>query len=227
MHALMSGLGAVIVLALCGLSGFVVVADERRDHGAEAAGRDTAAEARIDTRAADARPLSIAEVFPGGHLRVAGAGGPYAIGTTHRDADCPIAATGLLGPVLAANRCNQVVRAAITAPYGGYPVTAGILNLPDAATAAQVAEQARRLVEAGQGTFAALATVGSPIAPPAQPLAQVGWYERGHYLLYCVISRPDGQVVRDDDPYAARIIRDLLKSYLGEQVVGRRAAVAP
>src|SRR4051794_11478469 len=35
MQLLMSALGTVIMLALCGLSGFFVVAAERRGHGAE------------------------------------------------------------------------------------------------------------------------------------------------------------------------------------------------
>jgi hypothetical protein len=36
---LISGLGAMIVISICGLSGFFVVADERRGHGAEVAER--------------------------------------------------------------------------------------------------------------------------------------------------------------------------------------------
>jgi hypothetical protein len=58
--------------------------------------------------------------------------------------------------------------------------------------------------------------------PLGEPLAQVGWHSRGHYLLYCVIARPDGQLVTDDDPYAARITTELVERYLGEQVIGKR-----
>jgi hypothetical protein len=39
-----------------------------------------------------------------------------------------------------------------------------------------------------------------------------------------VISRPDGQPVLDDDPYAERITDDLVESYLGGTVLGRRTS---
>jgi hypothetical protein len=141
----------------------------------------------------------------------------------HIDSDCQIATTGRLGAALAAEGCTQVVRAAITAPYGGYRVTAGVFNLADAAGAARAGVAARQLVESGGGTFAAMAAGGPGTDPLAQPLAQVGWHERGHYLVYCVIVRPDGQMVRDDDRDAARITGDLVQSYLGDRIVGRRA----
>ena len=210
----MSGLGVLIVLAICGLSGFFVVADERRDRAAEAAGR--AAAQRLAARTTDPAPLTIEEVFPGASIRPAPGAGAYALGTAHADAECGAAAAGALGAVLDAYGCSQVVRAALVAPYGRYRVTAGVFNLPDAAAAAGAGDQARRLVESGDGTFAALES-------GPRSLTQVGWRERGHYLVYCAIARPDGGVVRDDDPYAERITVDLVESYLTEQVLGRRA----
>jgi hypothetical protein len=222
MQLLMSGLGAVIMLAICGLSGFFIIADERRGHGAEAAGRPAGASRTTGSKALDATPLTLEEVFPATEVRPVLGAAPYAIGMTHIDADCAIAAVGSLGAVLKDNSCSQVVRAVLTAPYGGYQVTAGIFNLADEHGAAQVGEQARQLVESGDGTFAAMASSG----PSTRPLVQVGWRELGHYLAYCVIARPDGQLVRDDDPYARRITVDLVKSYLGEQVVGKRSTSA-
>jgi hypothetical protein len=129
-----------------------------------------------------------------------------------------------MGTVLSDHACSQVVRASMTAPYGGYVVTAGVFNLAEAADAARAGEQARYLVESGGGTFAALAVDTPGTDPLAQPLAQVGWHEHGHYLVYCVISRPDGRVVTDEDPYASRITADLVESYLGRKILGGRAS---
>ena len=211
----MSGLGVLIVLAVCGLSGFFVVADERRDRGAEAAER--AGAERLAARTTDPAPLTLGEVFPGRWIQPDPGSGRYAVGTVHADAECGAATLGRLGEVLDGYGCSQVVRAAIVAPYGGYRVTAGVVNLPDAASAARSGEEVRRLVEAGEGSFATLGSI-------RRPLAQVGWREHGHYLVFCVISRPDAGVVRDDDRYAERITVDLVESYLIQQVLGRRAS---
>ena len=216
---LMSGLGALIVFGICGLSGFFVVADERRGH-AEAAERTSGPDG-IRSRSVDPEPLTLQEVFPDPEIRVL-PGAAYSIEMTHIDTDCDIAATGRLGDVLSDHACSQVVRASITAPYGGYRVTAGVFNLADAADAALVGEQAGHLVETGGGTFAAMASHGPGTDPLDQPLAQIGWREHGHYLVYCVISRPDGLVVNDEDAFARRITADLVESYLVEEILGRR-----
>jgi hypothetical protein len=220
---LMSGLGALIMLGICGLTGFFVVVDERRGHGAEAAERATEPD-RIGSRRVDARPLTLPEVFPKPQIRPAPGAAPYSIRDTHIDGDCDIAVTGRLGIVLSDHACSQVVRASMTAPYGGYRVTAGLFNLAEADDAAGVSEQARQLVETGGGTFAAMGAPGTdPLAPPP---AQANWHEHGHYLAYCVISRPDGRVVSDADAYARRIIAEVMESYLGGEVLGRRASRA-
>ena len=220
----MSGLAALIVLGICGLSGFFIVADERRGRDdAVASTRAPEDNQLIRAQESDPRPLSLDEVFPGDEIRLVPGASPYRVGVIHIDADCQIATTGRLGAVLDTYGCSQVVRAEITAPYGGYQVTAGIFNLVDAAGTDRADEEVRRLVETGGGTFAAMAAGGPGTDPRAQPLAQVGWHARGHYLVYCVIARPDGQMVRDDDPYADRVTSDLVESYLGDQIVGRRA----
>jgi hypothetical protein len=223
MQLLTSGLGALIVIGICGLVGFVIVADARRGHAATAADAPAATGNDLGSQAADPKPLSLDEVFPDPAIRTVPGAAPYQVEMTHVDTDCQIAATGGLGDLLVAHGCTQLVRAAVTAPYGGYRVTAGIFNLVDAASAGQVDEQVRQLVDGGAGSFAAMES-GVPGADPLlQPMVQVGWHSRGHYLVYCVIARPDGAVVTDDDPYARRITVDLVESYLVEQVLGRRA----
>jgi hypothetical protein len=142
---------------------------------------------------------------------------------THIDSQCGIATVGTLGGILSGRGCSQVVRASLTAPYGDYQVTAGLFNLADAAGASTLDAQLRRLVETGDGSFAAMAT-GEPGSDPAAPTAaQVGWHARGHYLLYCVITRPGGAVVPNDDPNAARITADLVDGYLDAGVLTKRS----
>jgi hypothetical protein len=215
----MRGLGALIVLAIVGLSAFFIIAEQRRGDGRESAA-PPGSEPGIASRATDPEPLALQEVFPGPAVQLAAGDAGYRVVVTHSDTACRTATTGELGALLADYGCNQVVRARLTAPYGGYLVTAGVFNLADAGGAAQVSELTGTLVENGRGTFATLG--GSAGDPLVEPLAQVVWHNRGHYLLYCAIARPDGQLVADDDPYAARITTEVVEQYLGEQVVGQR-----
>ena len=220
---LLSGLAALIVLSICGLVGFFIVADERRGY-AEPVGEPSTSSWAISSRAVDPSPLSLDEVFPGPEIQLVSGTEPYRVTMTHIDTDCEIATTGALGQVLGEQDCSQVVRAGMTAPYGGYEVTAGIFNLADEAAAGQVGRQVRELVETGEGSFAAMAAGAAPGADPlAASDAQVGWQERGHYLVYCVITRPDGQAVGPTDRHAERITVDLLETYLGEEKIGARS----
>jgi hypothetical protein len=242
MRLLMSGLGALIVVGICGLGAFLVVAEQRRtqDTAEQRRTQGTAAAPQesargTGTHAVDARPLSLEEVFPSAEIRPAPGAAVYRVGTTHIDTDCETATTGALGFLLDSAGCTQVVRAGLTAPYNDYQVTAGVFSLPDEAGTVALGDQVGRQVAAGDGSFAPM--VAPPPAPgPADgaknpggdpailPLAQVGWHSRGHFLLYCVIAGPDGRPIRDGDRYARRIAVDLVESYLGNTVIGRRAS---
>jgi len=220
---LMSGLAAAIVLSICGLVAFFIVADERRVHAEPAA--TAPAPWAISSREVDPEPLSLDEVFPGTDIRLQSGSEPYRVTMTHIDTDCETATTGALGELLAQHGCSQVVRAAMTAPYGGYQVTAGIFNLADEAGAARVGEQVRELVETGGGSLAAMAAGAMPGAMPLSvPDSQVGWHEQGHFLVYCVITRPDAEPVPAADRYAERITVDLIDTYLSERIGARAAA---
>jgi len=216
MQLMMSGLGALIMVAICGLSAFFIIAEARRERGASAASKQPTGVSAIGSQLVDSRPLSLDEVFPGTEIRPRSGAAPYRIGMAHIDTDCDVATTGTLGGLLDDLGCTQVVRASLTAPYGGYQVTAGIFNLPDETDAVLIRDQIGRQVEAGDGNLAAMVA--------GRPLTQVGWRDRGHFLLYCVITRPDGQLIRDDDQYAQRITAELIGSYLDETVIGRRAS---
>jgi hypothetical protein len=219
LQSLMSGLAAAIVASVIGLTAFFVIAETRRGPSTESAAGPSVATVGIGSPVADAEPLTRSDVFPHRTIQPAGAA-PYRVTTTRSDRNCRLGTTGELGALLADHGCDQVVRAGLTAPDSGYQVTAGIFTFTDADGAARVSELTGPLVEAGQGSFAMLG--GLPGDPLAAPPVQVGWDQRGPHLLYCVIARPDGQLVADDDPYAGQIVTDLVEQYLGEQVIGSR-----
>ena len=220
LQTMLRGLAALIVLAIVGLSTFFIIAEESRGGPGHESAAAPGTEPGIASRALDAEPLTQREVFPEPSVQPPGSAAGYQVTMTHSDTSCRIATTGELGALLEDHACEQVVRARLTAPYGGYQVTTGIFNLADAGGAARVSEVAGTLVETGRGTFATLG--GSAGDPFTEPLAQVGWRSRGHFLLYCVVARPDGRLVTDDDPYAARISAEMVDGYLAEQVVGKR-----
>jgi len=216
----MSGLGALIVTSIVVLSAFFIIADELRGPGGESAAPPVAVPQGITSRTSDTAPLTLRELFPGAEIRIGSGAAPYQLTMTHIDTDCPIATTGELGALLDEHGCSQVVRAGLGSPFAGYRVTAGLFNLADEDGAALVSDRVGTLVESGRGSFAAMGGLGSD--PFAEPLAQVAWQHRGHFLAYCVIVRPDGQLVTNSDPYARRIAADLVERYLSEEVVGRR-----
>lgn len=223
LHFILSSLGALIVLSIVALTVFFVIAEESRDPVADASAATPVSPESISSRQVDAVPLTREEVFPGASITAAAGSTPYRLITAETDRNCAAATTGGLGPLLAEHGCSQVVRARLTAPYGDYEVTAGIFNLTDAETATRAGDRAGAMVEAGTGTFASLTPAsGSPVTR----LAQMNWQSQGHYLLYCAISRPDGALVPDDDPYASRIAADIF-SHLTDDVLTERATTRP
>jgi hypothetical protein len=194
------GLAALIVLGICLMLGFLIVADERT-------GPPEAS--NLVSRAADPEPLTVPEAFP------AGAAG-YRVENAVVQADCTLAVTGELRSALSAYGCSQAVRAHLTVPDGAFAVTVGVLNLADSQSAAAVGEQVGRLVEADDGSFTGMA---GEQAPPGTP---VGWRAHGHYLLYCMITGPAGELVPGSDPRLREVTAHLLDTYLTEQVLDRR-----
>ena len=225
LHFVLSSLGALIVLSIVALTVFFVIAEESRGPVADASAAAVVAPESITSRQTDAAPLTRHEVFPAEDLTPGAGAAAYRVVSAQADDDCGVGVTGDLGPLLAENGCSQVVRARLTAPYGGYQVTAGIFNLADENAATRASERAGALVEAGTGTFASLApaAAGSPVTP----LAQMNWHSQGHYLLYCAVARPDGALVADDDPYAARIATEILERHLADGVIAKRATAQP
>jgi hypothetical protein len=226
-QAFTTGLGIFTMLAVCGLSSFFIVADERQGRDAQASGaappvpvlRD------ISSREADPAPLTAAEVFPGSEVAVDPARPAYRVLQTQTDRRCAAAASGEIGTLLTDLGCDQVVRGTLRAPGGGYLVTAGVFNLDDVDGANWAREKIKSMVDGGRGRFRGL-VAGAGTAPVALSSARVGWHVRGHYLVYCVTARADGRPIAASDAQAERILSDMLELYLRGTVIEKRAVVS-
>jgi hypothetical protein len=219
------GLSAVVLLAVCGLGSYFMVADERQGLAA----RDSAAEpttlARdISGRIVDPVPLTEAEVFPGRQIVIDSKEPAYQVLKTQAATDCTTAATGEINGLLAELGCNQVIRGTLRSPTGGYLVTAGLFNLADAAGASWAHEKIKPIVDGGKGRFQGLAA-GKGTEAVALASAQAGWHVRGHFLVYCVIAKTDGTAIGDNDPYAQQILYDMIELHLRGGVLERWATV--
>lgn len=224
LQLLLTGLAALILTSIVVLVGFFVVAEERRGHGGGTSAAPPAlSPSAISSRKADPAPLTRKEVFPSNEIRMVTGAAPYEVSVTHVDSDCSRATTGELDTLLLDHGCSQIVRAKMVAPYGDYQVTAGIFNLADDTGADEAASLAGQILETGRGGFTPIGSLGDFGDPSDLPLAQAGWQARGHFLLYCLISRPDGQLVTDDDPYARRITADMIDQYLADDIVAARS----
>ncbi|MEU4693252.1 hypothetical protein [Actinoplanes sp. NPDC023714] len=189
------GLASLIVLGIVVMLAFLVVADD---------GNRPA----TDPGAPDRTPLTAAEIFPD-------RASLFRVGEARVEADCPVAVTGGLRSVLRGYGCSQAVRASLTVPYADYRVTAGVLTLPDAQSAASAGERVREQVETGDGGFAVLSGAGTTPGTP------VIWRTHDHYLLYCVILSPGDELVPNDDPAVTRIMTEVLDTHLANTLAGR------
>jgi len=223
-QAFTTGLGIFTMLAVCGLSSFFIVADERQGRDAQASGaappvtvlRD------ISSREADPAPLTAAEVFPGREVVVDPARPGYRLLKTTSDFDCTAAVRGEIGTLLTDLGCDQVVRATLRAPIGEYLVTAGIFNLDDAESANWAREKIKSIVDSERGRFEGM-VAGKGTEAISLSSAHVGWNVRGHFLVYCVIARADGRPILAGDAKAGRILSDILELHLRGTVLDRRA----
>lgn len=197
---------AVAALAVsAGLGAYLLTVDGR---GEEARAGAAGLEAELPSRDEDPRPLTADEVFAG-----------LPVLKSEELAHCAKAMTGELEFLVQEAGCSQTVRG--TFPMREFVVTAGLVNLVDAAAARDMHEQIRALVDAGEGGFRGLAA-GAGTAPVTRPGTQFGWHVRGHYLAYAVLGRRDGLPVAADDPAAAEVLREIVEVHLRGRVLDHR-----
>lgn len=223
---IIAALAVLVLLAVCGLGAYFIVADERRGRAGALAttSAPTALPRDISSRAVDPEPLTVDEVFPDQEIVINTNEAPYQVLKTQAVRDCTAAASDDLAKLLAGVDCSQVVRGTMRSPTRAYLVTAGIFNLVDADTADQVHERIKPIVTSRKGRFHGM-PAGKGTDPVALSSAQVGWHVRGHFLVYCVIAKADGTAIRDNDPFAQQILFDMIELHLRNGVLERRATV--
>ncbi len=227
MQLVMTSIAAAIMLGVCGLSGFIIVADERHGRRVTTASAPPAklVDYRdISSRVVDPDPLTVDEVFPRSELPIGDR--TYRVEMTHSDSDCPIATSGEITTLLDTLGCTQVIRATLHAPEEGYVLTTGVFNLADEPGATLAHEQVKAMLDGGRGRFSGM-TAGAGTEALGDAPAQFGWHTRGHYLAYCVLVRADRQPIADGDQAARQILYDAVQLHLREGVLGRRAGVPP
>ncbi|THV28690.1 hypothetical protein [Glycomyces paridis] len=220
---------ALAVAAACAAGAFIVLRGGDPDQSAsngtpeDASSMDATSGAPdvvdpIASRETDAEPISVAELFGSGAIAPAGAAGAYEVLDAEELTDCAEAGLDELAELLAAADCTQTVRATVVSPDGEYAATAGVLNLADA----DESEAMRAAIDAGlEGGFAALRTDGEA-AELGRAATMVGYNTYGHYLMYVVIGRTDGEAIEDAGEPVRAIVGDLVDVWFVDQLKPRR-----
>ena len=222
---LIAGLGVLVMLAICGLSTFFIVLDERRGQalsGVRPAAVPTAIPRDISSRLVDPEPLTSNEVFPSAEIVINPGEPAYQVLKTQTTDDCRTAAAGEIARLLVILGCEQVVRGTLRSPNQAHLVTTGVFNLADLASAEQAHREIKPIVDGRRGRFHGMAA-GPGTEPVVLSSAQVGWHVRGHFLVYCVIARADGAAIVDGDPFARQILFDMIEVHLRGEVLQQRA----
>lgn len=217
--------GVVVVLAVCGLGGYFMISGDRRPSTQSGAKSNTnAVKARdISTRDVDPAPLTEQEVFPAAQITAGTA--TYQVLKT-QSGDCPSAATDDLAKLLGQLGCSQVVRGTLKSQDGQFLITAGIFNLKDEASANQAYEQIKPTLDAQKGRFTGLPAGDGTEAIVRAPTT-LGWHPRGHFLAYCIVARADSKPIDANDAASKQVISDLVEAHLRDTVIGARAVVSP
>jgi hypothetical protein len=222
----LSTVGVLVLLAVCGLSTYFVVKDERLGASENQQNDGAAAQAQprdITNRDSDPDPLTEAEVFPAAQIAGVSGGLTYEILKRQTVTDCTQAATDDLGALMNSHGCNQVVRATLKTADGVYLVTAGIFNLKDDQGAVDTHENIKPTIDAQKGRFTGLlAGTGTEVLVRAPMI--LGWHARGHYLAYCIIARADGKGFDESEQTVTNQIQaDILTTHLRDGIIGARA----
>ncbi|MFG3339684.1 hypothetical protein [Glycomyces sp. NPDC048151] len=222
---------AVAVAGACAAGAFIVLREGEPDPSAPSAEPQADQPSAVDetagapevvdpiaARETDTEPISVEELFGANAISPAGGAGAYEVLETEELANCADAGLDELAELLADADCTQTVRATLINPDGEYAATAGVLNLADAAEA----ESLRAAIEAGlEGGFAALRTDGEA-EELGRAATMVGYNTYGHYLMYVVIGRTDGEPIEEASEPVRAIVSDLVDVWFIDQLNPRR-----
>lgn len=213
------------VLATCAFLSYRLVEEERAGRNAQASIAESSAPVEprdISSREADPEPLTVDEVFPQDEIVINPAEPPYVVLGTDTSNDCGTAAVDELAVLLDELGCSQVVRATLHSPNEDYLVSGGIFNLKTEEGAERAYEDITPLIQDGTGRFQGL-LAGTGTEPIVTSETVLFWDFRGHYLLYTVIARSDGEAFSSAANRHADVISwDLIEMHLRSDVLEQR-----
>jgi hypothetical protein len=142
----------------------------------------------------DKAPLNAGTLFPGTKMKLDDR--VYTKGATNRTTSCSAATQGRLGGILAANGCDQVIRA--TYYKGGVAVTVGVAVFDKEA-------QAQKARNAAKDGIASLPGSGVPTFCRAPSICRKTTNSYGRYVYFTVGGFTNGSNVtlKDKDVYTA------------------------
>jgi hypothetical protein len=214
------------VFATCGAFSYRLVQDELAGRNAQASSNDppSATVPRdISSQEVDPEPLTVDEVFPKDEIVINPAEPPYQVLATEDTEDCDVAAADDLAALLDDLGCSQVVRATLRSPTEAYLITGGVVNLADEDGADQAYADIKPLIEDGTGRFSGL-LAGDGTEPIVLSETVAIWDFRGHFLMYTLIARADGEEFSAaDNRYADLIGWDVIEVHLRTTVLEQRA----
>lgn len=225
-YLVLAGVGILAVLATCGAFSYQLVQDELTGRNAQAdSGAPSATAPRdISSRRVDPEPLTVAEVFPEDEIVINSTEPPYRVLGTEESDDCGVAAADELKALLEDLGCSQVVRATLRSPTKDYLITGGMVNLKTESGAERAYEEIKPLVQDGTGRFLGL-LAGDGTEPIVLSETVLFWDFRGHYLMYAVVARADGEEFSAaDNRYADLVSWDIIEVHLLGEVLEARAA---
>ena len=232
-------LAAVVVLAACGVGGWFVFADDgnpaanasptasagkSKSNSPSASPSPTASPIDISSRSTDPDPLTVKELFGSKTITIEdendGSSRSYKMVKSQELTDCTKGVTGDLKSAVKRLSCNQVVRAAVNSKDGKYGATAGVFNLKEKGHSKTIDP----LINKDKGSFTGLEGPGASSQINKASLV-LYWEERGHYMVYIMISRGDGSPIKAQDKNVQTMATDLLISYLATKLAERTGTV--
>jgi hypothetical protein len=217
--------GVLAVFITCGAFSYRLVQDELNGRDAQANQPEPPATVPRDitSQEVDPEPLTADEVFPDEEIVVNPDEPAYAVLKTEESEDCGVAAADGMATLFEDLGCSQVVRATLRSPSEEYLITGGIVNLAAEEGADQAYDEIKPLIEDGTGRFLGLlAGDGTESIVTSETVAV--WDFRGHYLMYTLIARADGEGFEAaDNRYADLIAWDLIEVHLRGTVLEQRA----
>lgn len=222
--AALAVLVVLVLLGVCALGSYLIVSDGlKKETVLEPPVSTDPPKRDISSRDVDPKALTAKDVFAAPEIKIDPAIPAYKLlGSPQVATDCRFAATGDIGRLLMSLGCSQVVRGTVRSTENRYLITVGIFNLKDEAGAQKAHDDIKKLVAAKKGRFTGYIS-GKETSVLGNAPTHLAWAPDGHFLVYCVIARPDGKQFDPADPVPPVIIHDVVERYLREQVVSHWA----